>query len=273
MNTVTSSIPARSAPGDPERAPISCVLVAAGQFHDIDFARLELLKLLAEDERIRVRVFEDFENRRAIDEADVIISYTCNLVPSPEAQKQLKAFVSNGGRYFALHGTNAVLTFLEDGRVDVPDAMPTHSEMLGSRFVAHPPITEYTVRNVQPQHPLTRGLPKSFVTRDEQYLLEPCAELEVLLDTEYNGVDSLEGFVHDTLPRARHPVFYIRRLGAGAVLYLTLGHCRGHYDMRPLLDWWPEVDRCGWDQPLIYELLRRGIRWTCARTQQEAAAH
>ena len=34
---------------------IDCVLVAGGRFHDIDFARLELLKLLAEDERVRVR--------------------------------------------------------------------------------------------------------------------------------------------------------------------------------------------------------------------------
>ncbi|MEC7176667.1 MAG: ThuA domain-containing protein, partial [Pseudomonadota bacterium] len=33
---------------------IDCVLVAAGKYHDIDFARLELLKLLGEDMRFRV---------------------------------------------------------------------------------------------------------------------------------------------------------------------------------------------------------------------------
>ena len=38
---------------------IDCVLIAGGKYHDIDFARLELLKLLAEDSRVRVRVFED----------------------------------------------------------------------------------------------------------------------------------------------------------------------------------------------------------------------
>ena len=50
----------------PDQKPIKCVLVAAGKYHDIDFARLEILKLLAEDDRIRVRIFEDYENIEAI---------------------------------------------------------------------------------------------------------------------------------------------------------------------------------------------------------------
>ena len=58
-----------------------------------------------------------------------------------------------------------------------------------------------------------------------------------------------------------HPVFYIKRHGEGAVLYLTLGHCRGHYDLQPMLDWWPTVDRCAWDLPVFHTLLRRGIGW------------
>jgi hypothetical protein len=44
-------------------------------------------------------------------------------------------------------------------------------------------------------------------------------------------------------------------------LYNTLGHCRGHYDMVPLKDWWPTVDRCSWELPQYRELLRRAIRW------------
>jgi hypothetical protein len=54
---------------------------------------------------------------------------------------------------------------------------------------------------------------------------------------------------------------YIKAQGNGAVLYNTLGHCRGHYDMQPFLDWWPSIDRCAWDLPVFYELLRRGIDW------------
>ena len=35
-------------------------LVVGGQYHDMDYARLELLKLLAEHEHMRVHVAEDY---------------------------------------------------------------------------------------------------------------------------------------------------------------------------------------------------------------------
>jgi hypothetical protein len=76
---------------------IRCVLIAGGLYHDIDFARLELLKLLAEDERVRVRVFEDYENIAAIKAADILISYTCDVVPSLPAQEALRKWVEEAG--------------------------------------------------------------------------------------------------------------------------------------------------------------------------------
>jgi hypothetical protein len=45
---------------------INGVLICGGVWHDMDFARLELLKLLAEDPAVRMRVFEDYENIAAI---------------------------------------------------------------------------------------------------------------------------------------------------------------------------------------------------------------
>jgi hypothetical protein len=27
------------------------------------------------------------------------------------------------------------------------------------------------------------------------------------------------------------------------------------------MDYWPSVDRCAWDLPVFYDLLRRGIAW------------
>ncbi len=54
---------------------------------------------------------------------------------------------------------------------------------------------------------------------------------------------------------------YLRPLGDGAVLYNTLGHCRSHYDMVPLKDYYQNVDRCSWDLPVFYEILRRSLRW------------
>ena len=59
---------------------------------------------------------------------------------------------------------------------------------------------------------------------------------------------------------------YLRPLGAGAVLYNTLGHCRGHYDMVPVVDYYPTIERGSWDQPAYAELLRRSLRWARGAT-------
>ncbi len=240
------------------KAPIRCVLIAGGKYHDIDFARLELLKLLAEDDRVRVRVFEDYSNREAISSADFIVSYTCDVTPRLDEQEMLRAFVAGGGRWYALHGTNSILRFLKSGQVDSPDWAPHFMETLGSMFIAHPPIAPYRVTVADPTHPLVHGV-APFETTDELYLLRTYGELQVLLDTAFEG--EAEGFVERKWDRAKHPVFYIKTIGKGGVLYLTLGHCRGHYDMQPLMAWYPQVERCAWGLPVYYELLRRGIAW------------
>ena len=101
-----------------EHRTTNVYLVAAGQYHDIDFARLELLKLLAEDDKIRVTVASDYSDVEGIQASDFLITYTCNLVPSEAEQIALRDFVSSGKRWFALHGTNAILEFLESGKVE-----------------------------------------------------------------------------------------------------------------------------------------------------------
>lgn len=239
-------------------APINCVLIASGKFHDIDFARLELLKVLGENDRIRTRVFEDYSHDEAIKSADFLISYTCDVIPTAPQQKVLRDFIEQGGKWYALHGTSSILRFLEDGRVDAPRLAPHFMETLGSMFIAHPPIAPYEVNVVQPSHPLTKGI-ENFETNDELYLLETYADLDVLMDCGFEG--KAEGFVEDIWPKGRHPVFYIHTIGEGQVLYLTLGHCRGHYDMQPVMDYYPDIERGAWDLPVFYELLRRGITW------------
>lgn len=243
----------------PEKSSrIDCVLIAGGKYHDINFAQLELLKLLAEDDRVRVRVFEDYSNVDAISAAHFLISYTCDVVPSMIEQEALRNFLAAGGRWYALHGTNSILRFLKSGLVDSPNWAPHFMETLGSMFIAHPPIAPFRVTVADPGHPLVRGV-DSFTTSDELYLMKTYGELHVLLETEYEG--KAEGFVESDWPRANHPVFYLKGIGKGAVLYLTLGHCRGHFDMQPLMRWYPQIERGAWDLPVFYELLRRGIAW------------
>ena len=50
-------------------------------------------------------------------------------------------------------------------------------------------------------------------------------------------------------------------LRRGMVVYNTLGHCRGHYDLPGIQDFYPNPEKCAWNYPVYYELLRRGITW------------
>jgi len=242
---------------------IKACLICGGKYHDFNFARVELLKLLAEIDNVTVRVFEDFSNIEAIGEADFIVSYTCDVLPTEAEQVALKDFLSAGKRWFALHGTNSLIAWVNDPPplVSTPRDAPLFMEMLGSQFLAHPPVGQYKVQVTDPEHPLVAGI-EAFDTTDELYMMEHHGECHCLLHTEFS--DNVEDFVEGDWrgKDPRHMVLYLHSYKAGQVLYFTLGHCRGKYDMQPLMDEWPTIDRCSWELEEYYELLRRGLKWS-----------
>ncbi len=246
----------------PATRRIEVTLIAGGKYHDIDFARRELLGLLAEHDEFRVRVQPDYEDVDGITSAEILVSYTCDVRPSEKAQRAIRDWVENGGRWVALHGTNSALTLGGPNGVESPRVFPLWAETLGSQFVAHPPIQPYTVAVSDPSHWLVAGI-ESFDTDDELYLSEYADRdsLHPLLHTTWSG--EATGFAEAdwTSGDPTHLVMYLRHLGSGAILYNTLGHCRGHYDMKPVLDYYPRIERCSWEKPAYYELLRRSLRW------------
>ena len=236
-------------------------LVCGGKYHDFDFARLELLKLLAEHDVARVKVANDYSNVEAMCEADLLITYTCDEMPDPAGQALLKSYIDKGGKWFALHATNSVLEWLshDPPLLRTPRDHPDFMEVLGSQFLAHPPIEPYRVEVTAPDHPLVKGI-EPFETTDELYLSEYHGENVMLLHTEFTGI--VEAFQDSNWEEEqKHGVFYVRPYGAGTVLYLTLGHCRSTYDMQPLIEEYPEIERGSWELPVFYDLLRRGIVW------------
>ena len=84
-------------------ARVNAYLVAGGKYHDIDFARHELLGLLAEHPHVRVTVGPDYEDVERITSSAFLISYTCDVRPSEAAQSAIGDWVSGGGRWIALH--------------------------------------------------------------------------------------------------------------------------------------------------------------------------
>jgi uncharacterized protein len=236
---------------------IDAHFVAAGRFHDIDFARLEILKLLGEHQNIRTTVAMDYSNTVRIAACQFLVTYTCDMLPTEAEAAAIRAFLHNGGRWLALHGTNSILRFT-DGGVDCPEERPDVMDILGTQFKAHPPIGPFRVEITQADHPLTRGL-DDFDIVDELYITKTTAPIQVLMQTRFNG--EATGFVEKDYDNAVVPILYLRELGQGGILYNTLGHCRSHYDVIELMPFWEHPERCGWNYPVYYETLRRGIRW------------
>ncbi|MFP8879501.1 MAG: ThuA domain-containing protein [Myxococcota bacterium] len=238
--------------------PIHAYLVANARFHDTDYARLELLKFLAEDEEVQTRVADSFADTAAIAEADFLVTYTCDLRPTAAQEHALRDFVSSGKRWIALHGTNAMLDIGAKGMY-CPRIHNTFMETLGSRFIAHPAIQPYQVTVSDPEHPLVKGI-EPFEATDELYLCEYYGEVKPLLETRYTGTFHA-GYIENEWPNDEpRLVAYTHPVGEGEVLYITLGHCCGKYDMQPYQEV-TEVVRGSWEDPSYRELLRRSLLW------------
>ena len=239
---------------------IDVYLVVNAKYHDTNFARLELLKLLAENEDIHTEVASSFADTEQIKASKLLITYTCDLRPTEAEQDALGEFLAAGGRWFALHATNALLEFTESGKVDTPDLAPKFMQLLGSRFIAHPANQEIHIKVADPDHPLTQGIADFDVEDEEPYYCEPLGDQHVLLEAEYSKPS--QGYVRSDYgtDRESHPQMYLHPWGEGQVLYLSLGHCSGKHDMKPLVDI-NKVVRGSWNSPTYYELLRRGIVW------------
>ena len=239
-------------------ARIDAHFVAAGKYHDIDFARLEVLKLLAEHPQIRTTVGCDYAATDRIAACRFHVSYTCDLMPTPQETAAIRTWLEGGGKWLALHGTNSILVFTESGAVDTPNDRGDVMEILGTQFKAHPPIGAFKVEVVNRDHELTRGI-DDFEVVDELYLSNTTAPIDTLMQTRFTG--EATGFIADKWEETVVPILYTRQIGAGTVSYNALGHCRGHYDLPGMVDFYPNPEKCAWNYGVYYELLRRGIAW------------
>ena len=134
------------------------------------------------------------------------MTYTCDRIPGQDDTGRLERWLDGGGRWLALHGTNANPT--TSGGLHRPeDERPRFFELLGSVFEGHPRIQPFDVRG--DDHVGLRL--RDYRAHDEPYRIRILGEAEVLQwDVE-------------TAP-APIPIAYRRPVGAGLVAYHALGH-------------------------------------------------
>jgi hypothetical protein len=242
---------------------VDVLLVAGGRWHDVDYARAQLLDLLVAHDVTRTTVVEDYEDLALLDrDNSVLVTWTCDVRPTPEQATALDAFVRRGGRWLALHASNSALDVTHQNgrrRFAAPRVLGPVAELLGSQFLAHPPIGPFTVQVRDPGHPLVAGI-SDFTTTDELYVCELHEPITTLLSTSFSG--SCPSFLEGQDVSGDWPVLHLKQTGAGTVCVFTLGHCRGRWDVQDLgVEDLVVIDRVAWEPEEYLLLLRRLVSW------------
>ncbi|MCW2392780.1 type 1 glutamine amidotransferase [Sphingobium sp. B1D7B] len=217
--------------------------------HDFDYARINLAQALYDAGGIRTDCFIDYENVDAWARCDMVVSYTSQVPVSEAASSVMRAFLERGGRWFALHASNSV----GDNQI-VP-------QIMGTRFITHPPFQRFRVDTARPEDPLLEGI-APFEIDDELYCVETVRDdIEVLLQCHWGG----EAFGGRMMETKNWPLMYRRHVGEGGLLYLALGHANRPYD-KPFADRPDQPDHRGpWQDPVFKTLIQRGVEWAARR--------
>jgi len=146
--------------------------------------------------------------------------------PGPKARQHLEQFVRGGGGLVMVH-------FACGAWQDWPGFARLAGRVWDPTLRAHDPRGPFTVRMVDADHPITRGLPAAFETVDELYTcLAGESDIHVLAEAT-SKVDHKD-----------YPMAFVLACGKGRVFHCVLGH-----DTRALAP------------PPVQALYRRGTAW------------
>lgn len=246
--------------------------------HDMDFARIKLLQKLY-DGGYQATVGNDFGDvAERLHGVSLLVTYVAGPYPDDDQTAGIERWMADGGRWFALHGTSGGRAARIEGSRRRRMVRLAHHDALGAFFLNHPPLSRFEVK-VASDHPVTAGLPASFETADELYLVEPVGESRTLLTTELPRDPSPPGFgfvyERDTsvLEDGKTRVLGLERtVGKGAVVYVALGHCHSPAtNGQPMVDEsvgaggkTPQVFRGSWETEAFDRILDNAVRWGAA---------
>ncbi|MDW8130636.1 MAG: ThuA domain-containing protein [Bryobacterales bacterium] len=232
---------------------IRALILSGRNNHDWRSTTPELRKILLETGRFDVRVVEEPTGLTA----DTLAAYQVILLDyngprwGAATERAVESFVRSGGGLVPVHAASYAfvgLPVLADNHVRtsiIEPPWPEYAEMIGGHFSDQPPRTghgqrhTFRVRLLDREHPVTRGLPESFLVNDELYhnmRMRPQARVLAVAfdDARYGGTGKDE------------PVMWTLSYGKGRVFHTVLGH-----------------DVAAMQEP--------GFRWTLARGAEWAA--
>ena len=167
--------------------------------------------------------------------SEVLRRYDAVVMVSPDGevldraqQRAFERYIRAGGGFVGVHAVSLA----------EPD-WPFFVDLVGARFVTHPPIQEATLRVTDRDHPSTRGLPRPWIRSDEWYEFDrnPRGSVHVLATVD-------ESTYEGGAMGADHPISWCRRFRGGRSWYTAMGHPPESYS-----------------EPGLRRHLLGGIRW------------
>ena len=198
------------------------LIVSAGIFHPSLLSRFWLQRALRAMPGFGFRRVPSLERLPAmtLDVFQSLVLYFHHTRLSTQALACLDAFVRRGGGMLAVHSASA--SFKQQ---------PIYHHIIGGRFTAHGPVTDFRVEPADPSDE-TLGRQPAFWVRDELYRHAWDPANRVHFATSVGG--------------SWEPVVWTRRHGQGKVAYLALGHT-------------PTALR----HPAVRQILQRSLAWVC----------
>lgn len=225
---------ATSAHHDPDRRPRALFIIGGWEGHEPRQTTERIAPLIAEA-GFEVSVTESLS---ALDDPDrlrrarVIVPCWTMGELTGEQERNLCTAVRGGVGLAGWHG----------GMGDAFRKNTNYQFMVGGQFVAHPGnMIAYRIDIAHREHPITRGLPASFMMHDtEQYYMHIDPSNEVLAETMFTGQHGDTPWVRGV----RMPVLWTRPWGEGRVAYCSIGHRASDFDQEP-----------------VREIVRRCVLW------------
>ncbi len=200
------------------------VLILTGENnHDWRATTPVLRDILERTGRFEVRVNEEVRGcgLETFAPYDVLLlNYNIGKNQAPwwdnRAREALLDFVRNGKGLVSVHGANNAF-----------DGWTEYDKLIGGTWretAGHAPYHSFTVKLVERDHPITRGLPISFAQTDELYhglSLQPDIRI---LATAFDDPNNCVGPQHGCGSGRDEPLIWTSKFGAGRVFQTALGH-------------------------------------------------
>lgn len=202
-----------------------------GYVHKNIKASIEALENICNAEGLKTIASDDpklftKENLKSFDA--IIFSNSNNeAFENDEQREAFKAYIQNGGGFVGIHSSSGS-----------ERNWPWFQAMQGGKFRRHPPFQEFTIQVIDPTHPSTKHLGKTWQWEDECYYLDHLnPDIHILLAADMTTIkDKHKEEYPGRIFGDYFPICWCHSFDGGRQWYTALGHEPNHYKDKNMIE-------------------------------------